>query len=64
MREFAKLTAFILLIIGTIGLLVNEFIFDWGRTGTLVFAVFNFVGLATLAIMYFRMKDRERKKED
>ena len=64
MREVAKLTAFILLIIGTIGLLVNEFIFDWGRVGTLVFAVFNVIGLATLAIMYLRVKDRERKKED
>ena len=64
MREVAKLTAFILLIIGSIGLLVNEFIFEWGRVGTLVFAVFNFIGLAILAIMYLRMKDRERKKED
>ena len=64
MREVAKLTAFILLIIGTIGLLVNEFIFDWGRVGTLVFAVFNFIGLAILAITYLRMKHREMKKED
>ena len=64
MREVAKLTAFILLIIGTICLLVNEFIFEWGRVGTLVFAVFNVIGLAILAIMYLRMKDRERKKED
>ena len=64
MREVAKLTAFILLIIGTIGLIVNEFIFDWGRVGTLVFAVFNVIGLAILAIMYLRVKDRERKKED
>jgi len=43
MREVAKLTAFILLIIGTIGLLVNEFVADWGRVGTIVFAVFNFI---------------------
>ena len=64
MREVAKLIAFILLIIGTIGLLVNEFVFDWGRVGTIVFAVFNVVGLAILAKMYLRVKDRERKKED
>ena len=31
MREVAKLSAFILLIIGTIGFLVNEFVFDWGK---------------------------------
>ena len=64
MREVAKLIAFILLIIGTIGLLVNEFVFDWGRVGTIVFAVFNVVGLAILAKMYLRVKDREKKKED
>jgi len=51
MREVAKLSAFILLIIGTIGLLMNEFIFDWGRAATLTFAVFNFVGLAILAFV-------------
>ncbi|MFB0556731.1 MAG: hypothetical protein ACETVW_02620 [Dehalococcoidia bacterium] len=47
--EVAKLSAFILLTIGTIGLLMNEFIFDWGRAATLIFAAFNFVGLAILA---------------
>ena len=31
MREVAKLSAFTLLIIGTIGFLVNEFVFDWGK---------------------------------
>ena len=31
MREVAKLSAFILPIIGTIGFLVNEFVFDWGK---------------------------------
>ena len=64
MRGVTRLTAFNLLFIGTIGLLVNEFIFDWGRVGTLVFAVFNIIGLAILIIAYLRMKDRKRKKED
>lgn len=64
MTETAKLTAFILLTLGTIGLLVNEFVLEWGRAGTLVFAVFNVIGLAILATIYLRMKDRERKKED
>jgi hypothetical protein len=31
MKEGVKIIAFVLLIIGTIGLLVNEFITDWGR---------------------------------
>ena len=41
MNQTIKLTAFILLIIGTIGLLVNEFAADWGRVPTLIFAIFN-----------------------
>ena len=56
MREVAKLSAFILLIIGTFGLLINEFIFDWGRTATLTFAALNVVGLAILAYTYWGMK--------
>ena len=52
-----KLIAFILLIIGTIGLLVNEFVFDWGRAVTITFAIFNLVGFATLAFSYWRTRD-------
>ena len=52
MRKVAKLSAFILLIIGTPGLLINEFIFDWGSTATLIFAALNIVGLAILAYTY------------
>lgn len=56
--EVAKLSGFILLIIGTIGLLINEFVFDWGRAATLTFAVFNLVGLATLAFAFWGMKKK------
>jgi len=56
MREVAKLSAFILLGIGTLGLLINEFIFDWGRSATLTFAALNVVGLAILAYTYWGMK--------
>ncbi len=56
MREVAKLSAFILLIIGTLGLLINESIFDWGRTATLTFAGLNVVGLAILAYTWWRVK--------
>ena len=45
MREAPKWSAFILLIMGTVGLLINEFVFDWGTPATIAFAVFNFVGL-------------------
>jgi len=56
MSQVIKLTAFVLLMIGTIGLLVNEFVADWGRAATLTFAIFNCVGLAILAATYFGKK--------
>ena len=49
MKEAAKLIAFILLGIGTIGLLVNEFVTDWGRGVTITFACLNVSGFVLLA---------------
>lgn len=48
MKETAKTIAFVLLVIGTVGLLINEFAFDWGRGAVLVLACLNFVGLVIL----------------
>ena len=56
MRDSIHLTAFILLGIGTIGLLVNEFVTDWGRCATLTFAIINVVGFASLAFLYWVKK--------
>jgi len=56
MRVFALLIAFVLLIIGTIGLLINEIIFDWGRWATLTFAIINVVGFTFLAFIYWAKK--------
>ena len=44
-----KLSAFILLMVGTIGLLVNEFVGDWGRSVTITFACLNVLGFVVLA---------------
>ena len=52
-----RLAAFILLIIGTIGLLLNELVFDWGTVATIIFAVFNLIGLGTLAILHWVIRD-------
>ena len=49
MREFIHRIAFILLIIGTIGLLVNEFVTGWGRGATITFACLNVLGFVLLA---------------
>ena len=55
-QDVVKLGAFILLAIGTLGLMINEFIFNWGTTITLAFAALNVVGLAVLIYMYWGMK--------
>jgi hypothetical protein len=54
--KLIKLSAFALLMIGTIGLLVNEFVAGWGRAATLTFAILNCVGLAVMAVTYFGKK--------
>lgn len=52
-----KLIAPILLIIGTSGLLLNEFLLQWGRSATLVFAGISTLGLATLGIAIIWNRD-------
>ena len=56
--EVVRSIAFVLLAIGTIGLLLNELAFDWGRAATLTFAILNVVGLAALAFGFRGMKKR------
>jgi len=61
MREVLKLGSFILIFIGTLGLLLNEFMFDWGRTATIIFAAINLVGLVTLvSTTWITKKPRNR----
>lgn len=40
--------ALIALFIGTSGLLINEFVFQWGSVATLIFAAFSALGLVIL----------------
>ncbi len=56
MREFIKIAAFILIFIGTAGLLLNEFVWEHSSTLTIIFAVVNLVGLVTLAFAHLGMK--------
>ena len=58
MRSFIKITAFILIIIGTIGLLLNEFAWEHSSSRTIIFAVVNFVGLVNLAFAHFAMRGK------
>ncbi len=43
--------------IGTIGLLVNEFVTEWGSIATLLFASFNIIGLSLLFVLRRNAKD-------
>ena len=60
MKEALKLTGFILVAIGTAGLLLEDFVLQWGSIGcldiTLIFGAVNAIGLATLAFAYWGMK--------
>lgn len=51
-----RVIGFALILIGTIGLLINEFIFDWGSVATLTFAVMNLAGFSILIYIYFRFR--------
>jgi hypothetical protein len=55
-RKVIELSAFVFLLIGTLGLLMNEFVFDWGRPATLIFAAANVMGLLALGFAYWSMK--------
>ena len=59
MRNVTKLSAFILLFIGTTGLLINEFVFDWGRVATLSFAAINIVGLIILVFKVLIIEEKQ-----
>lgn len=60
MKEALKLTGFILVAIGTAGLILEDFVFHWGSIGcldiTLIFAAVNALGLAILAVSFWGMK--------
>jgi len=56
LRNFIKITAFILIAVGTAGLLLNEFVFEHSSTCTIIFAVVDFVGLVNLAFAFWGMR--------
>jgi len=58
MKQFIKLSAFILIAIGTIGLLLNEFAWEHSSTRTIIFAAVNLVGFINLALAHFGMRDK------
>jgi hypothetical protein len=58
MRNFLKIAGFALIIIGTAGLLLNEFVWEHSSTRTIIFAVVDFVGLVNLGFASFGMSTK------
>ena len=56
LREFIKISGFVLITVGTIGLLLNEFVWNTSSSRTIIFAVVDFVGLVNLAFAHFGMR--------
>jgi len=58
MRKVIAIIPFVLLSLGTLGLLLDELVFDWGRMSILLFTVSNVIGLIILIILgWSRKKD-------
>ncbi len=51
MQSKLGVLTFVLLLVGTIGLVSNEFILEWRRSATLAFAASNLIGLVILIIV-------------
>jgi hypothetical protein len=62
MEEIISLITTMLLIIGTAGLLLNEFILGWGRTTTIVFAIFSVIGIALFLLSHWQNRSSNDTK--
>ncbi|MBU1099295.1 MAG: hypothetical protein KKA84_02740 [Bacteroidetes bacterium] len=56
MKKKIEHITFVLLIVGTVGLLMNEFFLEWGMSGTFLFAVFNVAGLVGFWFLFLDQK--------
>jgi hypothetical protein len=58
LRDFIKGSGFILISAGTLGLILNEFVFETSSSRTIILAVVDFVGLVNLAFACFGMRGK------
>jgi hypothetical protein len=56
MKATIRLLAFVLLAVGLAGLLLNEFVFQWGSGATITFASVEVFGFVVLALARWGMK--------
>jgi hypothetical protein len=58
LRKFLIISGCGLVIVGTVGLLLNELVWGYSATRTIIFAVVDFVGLVNMAFANFAMKGK------
>jgi len=56
MKNIVQISGFVLIFVGTVGLLLNEFVLDAPSSCTIILGVTNFVGLVSLAFAHFAMR--------
>jgi len=56
LRNIIKISGFVLVIVGTAGLLLNEFAWEHSSSRTVIFAMVNLVGLVDMAFAHFGMR--------
>ena len=56
LMKILEIIPFILILVGSVGLLLNEFMFQAGTAVVLVFAFLNLIGLAWLLVSYSKGK--------
>jgi hypothetical protein len=61
MKRFIEITAFVLIIAGTAGLLLNEFVWEHSSTRTIIFGIVDFVGLVNLVFARFGMRQSKNQ---
>jgi len=59
MKGFIKISGFVLIVVGTVGLLLNEFVWAHSSTRTIIFALVDFVGLVNLAFAHWGMRGKD-----
>ena len=59
LRNLIMVSGFVLVIIGTAGLLLNEFVWESSSTRTVLFAIINFVGLVDMTFAHFALKSKD-----
>ena len=57
LRTIINISGFVLVAVGTLGLLLNEFVWNGGTALVLTFAAVNLVGLVSLACSQFCTRD-------